>query len=455
VENLNLDKLDPGHGVSVHADRQWSGNSLGLNEEFSPNAIDLYMAALRQLPVLSRDAFGELMRELREYEAQFRETICGVRGVTHLLLARWNERRAEGLVTGLLAHSFRDEKDRDWSAFIDERLLAASGVLARQEKLGSKTPASQRDAVDRELAAILHSSEIRFEILEEIALELCALIKEPSTSAIAARRRLLGLDCRQSCAKLDSCSQLLELRTRVRQKVCAHNLRLVVHVAKRYRNQGVAFLDLVQEGSIGLLRAVDKFDLELGYRFSTYAVLWVEQAVIRALQKYSRTVRIPVHLYDQQIRYRGAVERLSARKAVPSRAEIAAELAVSAEEVELVTRSFMQSRSLDAPNEDLDHLPLGERLADPDMPEPGNSIDFVKMREAIDAEFAALDDRESNVLCWRFGLSGEPQLTLQAIGDRLGLCRERVRQIERGALEKIREGNRLVDFRAEFATIDE
>ena len=455
MENLNIDNLDQGHGVSVQAERQWSGDNLGFHDEFSPNAIDLYMAALQRLPVLSRDAFDELMRELREHEAQFRETICELRGAAHLVLDRWNERRAEGLVTGLLAHAFRDEKDRDWSAFIDERLLAVSEGLARREKLGSETPASQRAAVDRELAAILHSSAIRFEILEEIALELCELLKEPRTGAISARRRLLGLDGRQARAKLDSCSKLLELRTRVRQKVCAHNLRLVVHVAKRYRNKGVAFLDLVQEGSIGLLRAVDKFDLELGYRFSTYAVLWIEQAVIRALQKYSRTVRIPIHLYDQQIRYSSAVERLGARKAVPSRAEIAAELGVSAEKVELITRSFMQSRSLDAPSEDLDDLPLGERLADPNIPEPGNPIDFAKMREAIDTELAALDARESSVLCWRFGLSGEPELTLQAIGDRIGVCRERVRQIEKGALEKIREGNRLIDFRAEFATIDE
>jgi RNA polymerase primary sigma factor len=229
-----------------------------------------------------------------------------------------------------------------------------------------------------------------------------------------------------------------------KQVFVRHNLKLVVNFAKQYRGMGVAFLDLIQEGNIGLIRAVEKFDHHRGHRFSTYAAWWIHQAMIRAVQKYSRTVRAPSHVYDLQLKYKRVETRLRTRRTLePGRTDVADELGLSAEEVDRLVSTMTPIVSTHAPLVGTDSLTIDDAIADEEQAEPAEEIDRRTIEREMHGVLDELDPRERTVIESRFGLGGESPQTLQTIGRRLGLSRERVRQIEARALERIRKGGRV------------
>ncbi len=401
--------------------------------------LDSYLASLRALAPLPPREVQDLSLKMREQERLFREALYEVPGTAIAVLERWRQRRAQGLLTGMLCHRYRDDPGTDWTGFIDEVMRSLSQLVERREKMDSMATPAQRREVDRKICSVLGSADIRFEILRDISLELGALLEDKSSRAAGRRRKQLRLGARRVRAALERARSALARRDRARQTLAAHNLRLVVHIAKRYQGPGVPLPDLIQEGSLGLLRAVDKFDASLGYRFSTYAVWWIEQAMIRAIQRQSRTVRLPSNVFDAQIRYRSAGDRLRARIGSVRREDLAAELEITEEQVDRVASSLKNIRSLDAPLEDPDGQTLGDRLSDPSKPEPSAQLDRERLREVLDRGLARLGSRERKVLRWRFGLDEGGQETLQQIGRRLGLSRERVRQIQSRAMEKLRK----------------
>jgi RNA polymerase primary sigma factor len=415
---------------------------------YSPGApaepLVAYFADIAHIPTLSREEQMLAAKELEEATRGFQQALYQIPWVADEVVARWRRRRTAGLATRKLSEAFGDGE-----AEAGEKLDRALGRVERALARRPETTGAARERLDGRVAKDLYEAELSLELQRRLFARLRerrALLRRAQEQRARGPRaeleREFGLPAAAFHERMDAVELAFGAMMERKNRFVWHNLKLVVSVAKDFRGSGFAFSDLIQEGNAGLIRAVEKFDWRRGHKFSTYAVWWIRQALIRAIQNHSRTIRLPSHQHDALRAFAQARGRLRLeREGEPTHEELAQAMGITVAEVEELASLAPEMMSLDAEVAGRDSLRprrLEEVLSDPDAQSALDDIERARLADQARRGLSRLDDRERSILTWRFGLDGGEEHTLQEIGERLGLSRERARQLEARALAKLR-----------------
>jgi len=439
----------PGRSQEQAGRRNAVGATAALgSEELDPGRerrpLESYFQEIGGTRTLRREEEVLLAKELEAATQELRNALYTIPFAARHVVARWDGLRALSHTGAKLSESAGDEETGEIAARVERAVKRLRALLAEREKLGRRASRKALERIDTRVAREMHGAQLSLAVLAELRDKVMHLAKEMRR----ARARTKKLEALELDAGLSRAGLLEQVRgvvdahermTSVKNRFIEHNLKLVVAIAKDYRNLGLSFPDLIQEGNLGLIRAVEKFDHRRGFKFSTYAVWWIRQALVRAIQNHSRTIRLPSHVHDRLQRSQRVRAELTGKLGRdPTAQELAPALGTDADALESLDRLSREAISLESSVAGTEKR-LEDFVADQGASIPDGGIDADRMRSGVGALIGCLTAREQLILRLRYGLGGEEEHTLEQIGQSLGLSRERVRQLESRALKKLRE----------------
>jgi RNA polymerase primary sigma factor len=446
----------------------------GEQTKFSSDPIRMYLSQMAEIPLLARSEEISLAKKIEVTRKRFRRTVLGCNLAMKSTIATLakvhkgalpfdrtikvslTERLTKEQIIARMPlnlntlNHLEAENRRDFSKLLnkhtlpDERLAARKRFIRRRRKM--LTLVEELSLRTRRIQSMIRHMEEAVDRMDEIRRRLAHILDNPATRDKRAnlRKELRDLmlltqetpkSLRKRCQVMRGQYQDYE---QVKRQLSGGNLRLVVSIAKKYRNRGMSFLDLIQEGNTGLMRAVDKYEYRRGYKFSTYATWWIRQAITRAIADQARTIRIPVHMIDVLSKLRNVSKRLQQEMGrEPTTEELSAAVDISADETRRVLSMGRHPVSLDRPVGESEDSCFGEFLEDGGLPRPEKAAANELLRQRIEQLLKTLTYREREIIRLRYGLGDGYTYTLEEVGRIFKVTRERVRQIEAKAVKKL------------------